>query len=586
MNSDVPSDLPISTGTVQPIDVEKPGILSLTTAPPTTDRSDDLLTHIRPSAPAHQPTIRTANASEGAYAPNADQERLSATVITIPGSTSIRSPTVHAQARASPFTDVPPGIQTQSQNTFLNTSSVTPSPSRVAGSSQGAGYSLELQPQQPPAKRRKTNASGKTATRVQSVDKNSLSKTHHSSSTDLLKQRTTEATFHVGTSSASAAKKPNGKIKSRSKKRIEDAATAIVASAVGTNISTESTSVPAKKSGGRRGRKRAVTPDDAETVEIAPAVVKMADLCRDMRTGRMSEKGRRLQEWEAMEAARKEKENERELENSEDLPRRRSNGGQSSPTPQSVAVSVQQNGLGALAPVMRVVNGRIVEADPTRQIDLRANTNSTSVEGEMVNQFSHRVNSGTYMRRRVIRSRWDEESTDRFYDGLRMFGTDFGMISKMFPGRSRREIKLKFTKEEKTENQRIKETLLGERIPVDMEAFSRMTNTVYRDPSELERDMAQDRIRLEEEQAKEKEALEEAARQRAEVAQQEAAADRDSSAKGNETVEKASATERPLKKGRKAAKGFSRQGEQAPRTKATNTRETKSGRVPLVQSTA
>ena len=580
----MPPDLPTSAGTVQTTDVENTGILSSTTAPQAADGSDGPITAIRASVPAHQPTVRAANASEETYAPNRDQERLSATVITIPGSAPILRPIVHAQA--SPSTAVPPIIRNQSQSTFLNTSSTTPSPSRVTGSSRGAAYRPELQPQLPPTKRRKTGASGKTTRRVESVDKKSLSKTHHSSSTDSLKQKTTEATVHVGISGVPVTKKSNGTVKPRSKKRIEDAATAIVASAVGTAISTESTSVPAKKSGSHRGRKRAATPDDAETVEIAPAVVKMADLCRDTRTGRMSEKGRRLQEWEAMEAARKEKENERELENSGDMTQGRSNGDQISPTPQGVAVSVQQSGLGALAPVMRVVNGRIVEADPTRQIDLRANANLTTVEGEMVNQFSHRVNSGTYMRRRVTRSRWDEESTDRFYDGLRMFGTDFGMISKMFPGRSRREIKLKFTKEEKTESERIKETLLGERIPVDMEAFSRMTNTVYRDPSELERDMAQDRIRLEEEQAKEKEALEEAARQRAEVAQQEAAADRDLSAKGKETVEHASATEGPLKKGREAAKGFSRQRQLAPRTKTTNIRETKSGGVPLVQSTA
>ena len=578
------SDLPINVATVQTTDIENTDILSSTTAPPAAEVSGGPLTLIRASVPAHQPTIGTAIASEETSVPNTDQERLSATVITIPGSAPIIRPII--QAQTSPSIAVSQIVQNRSQNTLLDTLSTIPSPSSLTGFTQATTYRTEVQPQQPPAKRRRTDATRKTTTRVQSVGKKSLSKTQHSSSLGSVKQRTTEATVHDGTSSVSAATKSNGTTKPRSKKRVKDAATAIATSAVDTATSTESASVPAKKSGGRRGRKRVVTPDNAEAVEIAPAMVKMADLCRDTRTGKMSEKGRRLQEWEAVEAARKEKENERELENSGEMPQGRTNDDQSSPTPQSAAVPIQQNGLGALAPVMRVVNGRIVEADPTRQIDLRANTNLTTVEGEMVNQFSHRVNSGTYMRRRPIRARWDEESTDRFYDALRMFGTDFGMISKMFPGKSRREIKLKFTKEEKTEGQRIKETLLGERIPVDMEAFSRMTNTVYRDPSELELDMAQDRIRLEEEQAKEKEALEEAARQRAEVAQQEAAADRHSSANGNETVEKASAIEGALKKGRRAAQGFSRQGKQAPRTKATNIRGTNSGGVPLVQSTA
>ncbi|KAK4621808.1 Transcription factor [Fulvia fulva] len=56
---------------------------------------------------------------------------------------------------------------------------------------------------------------------------------------------------------------------------------------------------------------------------------------------------------------------------------------------------------------------------------------------------------------------WSEDETDRFYDQLRMFGTDFFIISKMFPGKNRRMIKAKFTREEKLDPARIDAALTG-----------------------------------------------------------------------------------------------------------------------------
>lgn len=41
------------------------------------------------------------------------------------------------------------------------------------------------------------------------------------------------------------------------------------------------------------------------------------------------------------------------------------------------------------------------------------------------------------------------EETARFYKALEMVGTDFTMIQKFFPHRSRNEIKRKFKREEK-----------------------------------------------------------------------------------------------------------------------------------------
>lgn len=55
--------------------------------------------------------------------------------------------------------------------------------------------------------------------------------------------------------------------------------------------------------------------------------------------------------------------------------------------------------------------------------------------------------------------RWDVRSTSDFYDALRMFGTDFGMMTSLFDGVSRRSLKLKFTREERKNPDIIKDIL-------------------------------------------------------------------------------------------------------------------------------
>jgi len=45
--------------------------------------------------------------------------------------------------------------------------------------------------------------------------------------------------------------------------------------------------------------------------------------------------------------------------------------------------------------------------------------------------------------------KWTEEETKKFYRAIELFGTDFSLITKLFPTRNRNQIKNKFLKEEK-----------------------------------------------------------------------------------------------------------------------------------------
>ena len=68
--------------------------------------------------------------------------------------------------------------------------------------------------------------------------------------------------------------------------------------------------------------------------------------------------------------------------------------------------------------------------------------------------------------------RWTKDDVELFYDGLRQFGSDFSMISRLFPKRTRREIHQKYKSEEKKNKKKI-EFALKNRAPIDMTLFQK-----------------------------------------------------------------------------------------------------------------
>ena len=254
----------------------------------------------------------------------------------------------------------------------------------------------------------------------------------------------------------------------------------------------------------RKRKRRASTPENAESIEIAPSVVKMSDLCKDLQTGRKSKREVELRNMDRMEAERKQK-----------GLRKRSGESVSKETIEDALAKADEERDRAEAeaqagPQMRIVNGEIVLDSSSLQIDRHAKAakNAEDMEEVEENPLTRRINAASFGKRSKSES-WDEEMTDLFYRGLRMFGTDFMMISNMFPGRTRRQIKLKFGNEERKDPERIKETLLGPRETVDMAAYSEMTNTIYDDPKIIQQELDEEKKRIEEEHAKEKEAQEE-----------------------------------------------------------------------------
>ncbi|KAI9741914.1 MAG: Transcription factor TFIIIB component B [Cirrosporium novae-zelandiae] len=262
-----------------------------------------------------------------------------------------------------------------------------------------------------------------------------------------------------------------------------------------------------RKSKRTQRHRRALTPENAESIEIVPGQVKMSDLCKDLRLGKKSKREAELQKmdldtWNNIVKDRQEQTARQEA--GED------------PPPETVderlaRIEAERTNH---APRMRIINGEIVVDDMSLQIDRHAEADAAAGEMEEVeeNQLTRRVNSGSFMKRERTQA-WDQDSTDLFYKGLQMFGTDFMMISKMFPDRTRRQIKLKYNKEEREDPIRIKECEAN-RIPVNMEEFAELSGIIYEDVEVHEREMEEDRRKLEEEMAREKELQEELQRNR------------------------------------------------------------------------
>ncbi|PYH82335.1 transcription factor IIIB, Bdp1 subunit [Aspergillus uvarum CBS 121591] len=265
----------------------------------------------------------------------------------------------------------------------------------------------------------------------------------------------------------------------------------------------ESATAKKKERKTRTRRRREPTPEGSENVEIAPGLIKMSELCKDLRTGKLS---KRETELRVLDQAEQERKQRAQQEGDTEVPMK-ANGNE--PTPAVEGNSMLDNKSQA-GPVMRIVNGEIVLDTASLQVDRHADAarNAGALEDVVENTLTRKINQSTYGKRSKTES-WDEEMTDLFYRGLRIFGTDFMMISKLFPGRSRRQIKLKFNNEERRDPLRIKDTLLGPRESIDINTYSQMTNTVYDDPKVIQQQLDDERKQMEEQHAKEKEAQEE-----------------------------------------------------------------------------
>lgn len=270
------------------------------------------------------------------------------------------------------------------------------------------------------------------------------------------------------------------KRKFRSRKDVEEAATEVVAAALG------------ERKTSLRRRRRNLTPDEADSHEIVPAQVKMSELCRDGRVGKKSTTETEMQNLGTAALKRAWREQVEHLRN-----------GKRQSQNEAVPDNRQIQNSAPMQPLMTVENGQIVinpestEIDPHQGLQEDAERQDNVIEERAITK---RVNQMTVGKRSGIwgpGTRWDEEMTDLFYKGIRMFGTDLMMISSLFPGLTRRHIKLKYIKEERTNLSRLQHNLAN-RDPIDMNDLESKTEKVYiEDPTTFLAELEAERERAE-----------------------------------------------------------------------------------------
>lgn len=283
------------------------------------------------------------------------------------------------------------------------------------------------------------------------------------------------------------------KRKSRVRKTMQQVAAEVVGEATGDTSEANEESVEVAKT--QRRKRRGKIPLGAEDYEIAPSEVKMADLVKDRGLGKGSTLEARLQAVDWDEVKKKRKEAAAEAEKQRELEREEKRTGRSS----------RQNDVPAAptVPKLTIKDNQIVMEEDSRMVDRHAELDHGGddiVKVQDINDVTRRVNQSTIGRQSGVKQKghWNDEMTDLFYKGLRMFGTDFMMISKMFPGMSRRHIKLKYTREERTNLARVNKNLITKE-DVDMEEYSQMSNQVYEDPEIVKGNIRAEEQRLRDE---------------------------------------------------------------------------------------
>ncbi|OBT84416.1 hypothetical protein VE02_07113 [Pseudogymnoascus sp. 03VT05] len=224
----------------------------------------------------------------------------------------------------------------------------------------------------------------------------------------------------------------------------------------------------------RARKKRAETPEDAEDQEIDHSTIKMADLCKDLKIGKKFSKHDEIKQRDIDRKAKAKLRRENpELVGASDDER------PSATTRSATETPLQTTSVG---PRMRLVDGQIVIDESSLNLDRHklAAANAGVMEIIEENEFTRITTSGTFMKREK-NIFWDLDAEEKFYVGLRMFGTDFEMISNMFPNRNRRQIKLKFNKEERLYPSKINSALLGEKVPINFDEYKSHTGLEYED---------------------------------------------------------------------------------------------------------
>ena len=107
-----------------------------------------------------------------------------------------------------------------------------------------------------------------------------------------------------------------------------------------------------------------------------------------------------------------------------------------------------------MAPQVQVIDGNIVINPQSLTVNAAAEKDTGLAEFKRVEENGTRLNSATYSNRAKA-EKWNKEDTELFYRAMTQFGTDFSLIARLFPGRTRRQVKRKYLIEDRADPRRV-----------------------------------------------------------------------------------------------------------------------------------
>ena len=107
-----------------------------------------------------------------------------------------------------------------------------------------------------------------------------------------------------------------------------------------------------------------------------------------------------------------------------------------------------------MAPQVQVIDGNIVINPQSLTVSAAAEKDAGLSDFKRVEENGTRLNSSTYMNRAKA-EKWSKDDTELFYRAMTQFGTDFSLIARLFPGRTRRQVKRKYLIEDRADPRRV-----------------------------------------------------------------------------------------------------------------------------------
>ncbi|RYP18370.1 hypothetical protein DL765_003982 [Monosporascus sp. GIB2] len=231
-------------------------------------------------------------------------------------------------------------------------------------------------------------------------------------------------------------------------------------------------------------RRQTLTPEDAENQQIDHSTTKMGELIKDLGIGKPFKHAEAIAERarQAREAARRRRLEKRKRamglipDNEEDVLSASAAATGNGRRGVSAGIEMAAPGVDTGAGVgYEVVDGQIVVNQSSLVVDRHAGQDSLNLVTVEEDEFSHLTTAASYRRpSRAITNAWTEDETERFYHLLSMFGCDFETIAGMLPGKNRRMVKCKFSREERLRPKRVNAAIMvrgQKKVSIDIEEY-------------------------------------------------------------------------------------------------------------------